>query len=175
MNYRTVFNDKEVLTSIVNDNNTVTSSNEKFIIDTISNTILRLSSLGVDVSYFWKNKLIDRFEPSDTQIDISDHPTDGVYKRKAFVQSLSIDYSSNGKQFVFNVVVRHFLNGIYDNSEHDDVFVTSHISNDKLENGTPAFDFFYGVIKSGAYTLPALQDMRITHMDQVENRFDTIY
>lgn len=172
MEYRTTYNDQRVIVSVPNDANSITHSNDKFIIDTITDTILKLASLGVDVSYFWQEDLAGRFEPYDTEVPISNHPINDSYERKAFVQSLSVDYSR--KQFVFNVVVRHFKDGNYDNTVHDDVFVSTLIDNNTLENDTPAFDFFYGVIKSGQYSLPQLQDLRIGVMDQ-NGRFQNIY
>jgi hypothetical protein len=182
-NYRTVYrdqdNDRKVLTSIVNDNTTVTTSNEKFIIDTIQSTIDKLSSWGIDVSYFWKHDLADHINPaSGWELDISNHPSNANVTRKAFVDKLAIDYSEN--YFRINIIVRHFIDGVHQTDEnYDDEYVSRIVDNSVLvDDGQGGqigeYDFFFQLVNAGTFTLFELQQARIPIMDS-NNIFDNIY
>lgn len=166
MNYRTVYNDTEVLTSIVNDDVTVTSSLEKFIIDTIDNTINRLESVGVDVSYFWKNGLASRFTPVDNEIAISDHPLDSSIKRKVFFKSMPV--FQNDQYFLLNIIVRHFDsedNHITD--PYDDKLVSLRADNTVFINGVGEYDYFKSLQDAGA-SIFTLQEAQVPIMDSLE-------
>lgn len=169
MTYRTVYNDEKVLTSVENNEITVTSSLEEFIIDTIPNTIDRLASQGVDVSYFWKNGQSPRIQPVRDEISISDHPTIPGIQRKAFVWRTNTDYTH--KKTFFCVIVRHFIEGEHVPLVHEDLFVSAVLTNDKnVDNGAGVmvgeYDYLYSVVNSKAYSLFELEDMRVSILDQ---------
>jgi hypothetical protein len=175
MEYRTVYTDQKVLTTVVNDSDTVTSSLSKFIIDTIPQTIARLAAWGVDISYFWKNDLSDRLLPSTVspEIAISDHPTLQEVKRKAFVWGMSIDQVK--KEFRLNLIIRHFdAEGNYTPEIVDDAFYSSLANNDKIiAPGVGEFDYFVILINQGA-NMFTLQETNIPILDG-NGRFNNLY
>ena len=182
MKYRAVYqlkqngNTYEVVSVYPNDSNVVTTTGQKFLVDDLDMLVWRLMSTGVDISYFWKNDLINRPIPTTTEIPISSY--DGI-DRKAFVHSLNVDYSNT--RFRYNTVVRHFdENGDHITDEnYDDVFVSRIVDNsqtvdDGQGNQVPEYSFFFAIMQSGAYTLSELQDMRISIMD-FNGVYDGIY
>lgn len=181
MKYRTVYTDDEqqgkyVVTSSPNNENSVTTSNENFIIDTLDNTVIRLAAWGVDISYFWKTGLYPRIEPGESEeIDISDY--NGV-ARKAFIYGLTVDYPA--KQARFNTIVRHFDgNGDHITTPYDDEFVSRILNNDEIVqdgqgNDIGEFDYLYQIIESKTYSIFEIQAARVPILDAA-GVFDLIY
>ncbi len=177
MEYRVIYNLNKIIDCVQNEQATETVTkftNYRWIIDTLENSFNRLSSWGVDVSYFWKNDFIDRIVPSDItpEIDISDFPSDPTIKRKVFVYGMSIDQIK--KQFRLNIVVRHFdVNGNHVTDVYDDGFYSSLATNGKLVGGVGEFDYFVGLINQGA-NMFQLQAANIPIIDS-NGGFNNIY
>ncbi len=172
MEYRTIYIDDRVIESVINDSNSITHSNEKFIIDTIPNTITLLSSNGVNISYFWKNGLTPRkTENGYPLIDISNHPVDDNVKRKVMVDSFFVDYDNHILQF--NLVIKHYINGEYSYDPYNDEWKGSEITNLTEIEGTPEFDYFYNLLNTGI-PLGPLQAVHVGLMDN-ESKFNDIY
>jgi len=175
MEYRTVYTDKKVIESVPNDNFTVTGSLQKFMIDTIPETIIRLAGWGINVSFLWKNGLADRLLPSavSPEVAISAHPLNAEISRKVFVHSLTVDQANS--QFRLNVIVRHFDedgNHLID-GDYDDELASILIDNSKLVEGIGEFDYFVSLVNQGA-NLFQLQPIHIGIMDS-NGRFNDIY
>ena len=174
-NYRTVYDSEKVLTSAANDSNTVTTSNEQFIIDTIENTMDRLALQGIDISYFWKTGLASRKVPSDlsTEVDITNHPDDDSITRKVFVDKLSIDQTK--KVLYLICIVRHFDEyGDHITAPYDDQFVSLPADNNEMINYMGEFDYFVDLINNQGANLFTVQTQNITSLDS-EGRFNDIY
>lgn len=173
-NYRTVYtdnpNDRKVLTSVINDNNTVTSSIHKFIIDEKNPSRDRMFLWGVDPSHLWKNDISDHYEPNvDDEIQISDADFEGqTYNRKAsgYISELP------GSQFRFNILIRHFLDGVHQKDGIiDDRMVSRIIDNsqtvdDGQGNQVPEYDFFKAIVESGQVGFFSLKKAQILQLDQ---------
>jgi len=170
--YRTVYQDdadnRRVLTSVVNDDNTVTSSQHKFIIDESNPSRDRLFLWGVDPAHLWENTIADRYLPNEEdEIDISSAEVDGVtYERKAsgYISELP------GSQFRFNILIRHFLEGSHHTEGVDDRLVSRIIDNSQtVDDGTgnqvPEYDYFKQIIESGAIGFFSLKKAQITELD----------
>lgn len=175
MNYRTVHDGQKVLTSIVQDSNTVTSSNEQFCIDTIERTMKQLAGDGINISYFWKNGLVGRPVPDGQEVAISPHPNDSNVKRKVFVHSMPVD--QNSRSFRLNLIIRHFDqddNHIPD--QHEDLFYSSLADENKIvqPEGVGEYTYFQNLINGGANMFD-LQVGQIPIMD-ILGRFNyTLY
>lgn len=176
--YRAVFQPKngseinmEVVSIYENDSNVVTTTGQKFLVNTITNLMRSLASDGVDISMFWRDGFADNPIPQNTEIEISDHPEDSNVKRKASVYSIAPFYTE--KEFRYNLLIRHFDaegNHITDQTYNDE-FVSRIVDNsiavpDGQGGEIGEYDFFYNLLESGSFTLIQLQDMRISIMDE---------
>lgn len=179
MKYRAVYQQKnnnpellEVVSAFPNDSNVVTTTGQKFMVDELEDLVWNLSSNGVDISFMWENNIIPRILPFRSEILISDCPLNPEITRKAFVHETNTRYSSKQTQFV--VIVRHFINGVHDTSEYDDIFVTRILDNteeiDVDGNFIGEWDYMYDLVLNGTATIQYLEDQRILIMDE-KDRF----
>jgi len=175
MKYRAVYQPKlsepealEVVSVYENDSNVITTTGQKFLVDDLDDLLDKLASLGVDVSFFWKNAITSRINPVRPEIDISNHPLDNNITRKAFVWRTNSDYTN--KRTVFCVIIRHFISGVHDTATYDDAFVTALLDNnetvdDGQGNQVPEYDFLFSIVDSKAFSLFELENARISIMD----------
>lgn len=188
MKYRAVYQPKsnsdelEVVSVYPNDSNVITTTGQRFMVDDLKKLIRKLRSDGVDVSYFWKNGItapIEPSNPSDIEVDISNHPQYPQVKRKAFVLNLGFSLEGGDEDITFTVLVRHFYNGTVINGRVNEIFpnLPNAIQNldlsfydipyvDRIENDAIVIN----TIKSDTPLLD-LMTLRITQLDN-NNRFD---
>lgn len=178
MKYRAVYQEDEtgfkVVTAYENDSNVITTTGQKFMVDDLEDLMWKLSSNGVDISYFWKEGLSSRIIPFREEIDISNCPLDDSVTRTAFVHETNTRYSS--KETHFNVVVRHFKEGVYCNPLIDPSFTYDDIMiNRILDNTTKVdvdgedigeWDYLFHLVDTAAYTQPFLENRRIVLLDE---------
>ena len=178
MKYRAVYKNAEhgapapfeLIYLAPNESNVITETGQKFLVDELDTLIWQLSGMGVDVSKAWRERAIDRFD-NDDLVDISSLVEEGV-SRKACPLSVSIDYPS--RRFRYNIIVKHYISGAYDNVFKDDVFVSRIVDNSADIEGVPEFDYFYNMLESKAIGMLELQRARIQVMD-ANGIFDNIY
>lgn len=181
MKYRAVFQPKnkrpnrnEVVSIYPNDSNVITTTGQKFMVDDLESLLWKLSANGVDISMFWVQGIVDRIEPFRTEIDISACPLDASVNRKVFVHETNTRYST--QQTYFNLVVRHYQNGVYKNPsldpsfEFDDIFVNCVLDNTETVEDSQGvlqgeWDYMWYLVRNGIETQPYLEDAQIAVLD----------
>ena len=163
MKHRIIYDQNKVIAAVEHSGNTVTSSNENFIIDDPVNAINFLSNAGVDFSYLWKEGLVDRIVPTE-EIAISDHPNDAGIARKVFVHSMPINQID--KFFWVNLIVRHFNSEDIHLNAPDDQMVTIKTDNSEQIEGVGEYDYYKNLIENGA-SIFDLQAAQIPIMDNL--------
>lgn len=182
MKYRAIYQDKinnpgiqEVVSVYENDSNVITTTGQNFMVDELEVLIDKLSYLGVDISFFWKNNISSRKTPSNlsVEIDITNHPNDPLTRRKVFVDKLSIDQT---KKILFLIcIVRHFdSDGNHDIVNYDDEFVALPADNNTIVNYMGEFDYFVDLINNQGANIFDIQIQNITSLDS-QGRFNNIY
>lgn len=171
MEYRTVYGNSKVISSVVNDDKSITYSKDKFIIDEQNPSRDRMFLWGVDPSYLWENDISDRYNPDpEDEVPITSAEINGLtYERKAsgYLSELP------GNQFRFNILVRHFLNGQYYHDEFmDDYMVSRIIDNsqtvdDGQGNQVPEYAYFKSLIESGSIGFFSLKKANILQLDSL--------
>lgn len=175
MKYRIVHNGEKVIECVEHSLNTVTSTpNENnFIIDTLDNAVEQLTGKGIDISFLWKNGIIDRITPENVEVDISDHPTEANVKRKVFIHSMPV--LQNKKAFWLNIIVRHFdLNGNHIPETQDDEWFSTYVDNSTQVDGQGEFDYFRALVDAGT-SIFYLQSAQIPTMDNNGRFGESLY
>lgn len=166
--YRATYNGR-IIDCVPHTGDTYTATkvdDKKIIIDTIPMILNRLGGQGIDISYLWENDLHSRLTPGtyNPEVTISNHPTDSSIERKVFAFYTAIFWHEQA--FSFNVIVRHFVNGVHDTETYDDKYVSETVNND-----AGRFDYFFQLEQDGA-SITDLQNNQIPIMDQ-EGVFNT--
>lgn len=145
MEHRIVHRDNKVIECVEHTDLNVTGSTAKFVIDELPDAIEQLTGKGIDISLLWKQGFINRIEPQNEEIAISDHPTAAGIKRKVFVHSMPIN--QNDKSFHINLIVRHFdAEGNHIPDQHEDVWFSDFVDNSTLVEGVGEYDYFKGLV-----------------------------
>lgn len=167
MRYRILHDGQKVLSAIQDNNSSLTYPGDGLynVQTTIAQAIEQLTATGIDISFFWKQGLINQIEPDGAEVAISPHPSDENVKRKVFVYGMPVE--QNERYFRLNLIIRHFNSeGVHIPDQYDDMFYSSLADNSKLveSEGIGEYDYFKSLVDAGA-NLFNLQVAQIPVMD----------
>lgn len=178
----------EVVSAYPNQSDVITRTLQRSIVADKDEIPVMLGNKGIDFSYLWKSHgvvngselegnigtepIINRIDPKGPLFDIDPCPLDETYTRKVFVFGFNVQ--QNEKGFWFNLIVRHYKDGVYTIDPYDDIWVPTWVDNTKTVPGTDdmgEYDFFIDMLKSNnSIGIEELQGLRIPVM-QANGRF----